>query len=81
MIAPPLVPNLRPNDMNYSTMGFIETLKLKKRSMFRSEFIDPISRASYGWIFQFWPVTVMKITGWKGETISAVKIGKREWSW
>ena len=62
-------------------MGFIETLKLEKRSMFRSEFVDPISRATYGWIFQFWPITILKITGWKGEQITVVKIFEREFVW
>ena len=49
--------------------------------MFKSEFVEPYSDYIYGYIFKCWPVTVMKIRGWKGETISAVKIGKCEWSW
>ena len=66
--------------MNYSTLGFIETLKPQKRG-FTTYFIDPISGANYGYVFRFWPVTVMKIIGWQGERLSAVKIGSREWSW
>jgi hypothetical protein len=46
--------------------AFIETLKLEKRTMWRTEFVDPISGATYGWIFQFWPVSILKITGSKG---------------
>jgi hypothetical protein len=67
--------------MSYSTMGFIETLKLEKRSLFRSDFVDPISRVTYGWIFQFWPLTILKITGWKGEQITVIKIFEREFVW
>jgi hypothetical protein len=67
--------------MNYSTMAFIETLKLEKRSMWRTDFVDPVSRATYGLIFQFWPVTLLKITGWKGEQITVVKIFEREFVW
>jgi hypothetical protein len=68
-------------DMQYSTMAFIETLKPIKRSLWRTDFVDPISRATYGWIFQFWPITILKITGWKGEQITVVKIFKREFVW
>ena len=67
--------------MQYSTLGFIETLKAERRSWLRTDFVDPISRDIYGFIFKFWPISVMKITGWHGETLTAVKIGKREWSW
>jgi hypothetical protein len=67
--------------MPYSTMAFIETLKPQKRSWLRTDFIDPISRSNYGFIIHIWPVTILKVVGWHGETIKAVKIGKREWSW
>jgi hypothetical protein len=67
--------------MNYSTMEFFLSLKLRKRNVFTNEFVDPISRATYGWIIQFWPVTILKITGWKGEQITVVKIFEREFVW
>jgi hypothetical protein len=67
--------------MTYSTLGFIASLELRQRYIFTNEFVDPISRATHGWIFQFWPVTMMKITGWKGEQITVVKIFDREFVW
>jgi hypothetical protein len=67
--------------MNYSTIGFLETLKLEKRTLWRTDFVDPISRATYGWIFECGPITISKITGWKGEQITVVKIFEREFVW
>jgi hypothetical protein len=67
--------------MQYSTIAFIGTLKLKKRSMMRSEFVDPISGATYGHMFQLWPITVLKITGWHGEQITVIKLFEREFVW
>lgn len=67
--------------MNYSTLGFIESLKREKRSMWRAEFIEPYSGVTYGFIFHCWPVTILKVTGWHGEKIAALKIGKHEWTW
>jgi hypothetical protein len=64
--------------MAYSTIGFIETLKLRKRSFLHSDFIDPISGATYGHIFQLWPVTILKTTGWHGERITVIKFFERE---
>ena len=49
--------------------------------MWRSEFIHPISRATYGWIFQVWPITILKITGWHGEHITVLKTFEREFVW
>jgi hypothetical protein len=63
--------------MNYSTIGFIATLKPEKRR-FTTYLIDPISQASYGYIFKFWPITILKITGWKGQQMTVVKIFERE---
>ena len=37
--------------MQYSTIAFIKTLKPKKRSLLRADFVDPISGATDGWIF------------------------------
>lgn len=66
---------------NYSTMGFLEMLRPTKRTMFTTEFIDPISDISYGYRFKFGPFEVLKIAGWMGETLKVVKFGKREWVW
>ena len=67
--------------MAYSTIGFIETLKLRKRSFLRSDFIDPVSGAAYGWIFELWPVTILKVTGWHGERITVFRLFQREFVW
>jgi hypothetical protein len=67
--------------MSYSTLGFITSLKLRRRYIFINEFVDPINSATYGWIFQCGPIAVMKITGWKGEQITVVKIFEREIVW
>ena len=67
--------------MNYSTMAFIETLKLERRSLWRKDFVEPISRDTYGYIFKFWPITILKITGWHGERITVFKFFEREFVW
>ena len=66
--------------MTYSTLGFIESLKPRKRR-FTTYFVDPISGATYGHIFQLWPVTILKITGWHGERITVIKFFEREFVW
>jgi hypothetical protein len=63
--------------MQYSTLGFIETLRPEKRGLV-TRLIDPISGAAYGWIFELWPVTMLRITGWHGERITVIKILERE---
>jgi hypothetical protein len=67
--------------MAYSTLGFIETLKPQKRSMWRTEFVEPYSLEVYGYIIKFWPVTILRVTGWHGETISVVKMFNKEIVW
>ena len=67
-------------NMQYSTIGFIATLKPEKRR-FTTYLIDPISRDTYGYIFKFWPITILKITGWHGERITVFKFFKRELVW
>jgi hypothetical protein len=62
----------------YSTMAFIETLRPEKHG-FVARLIDPISGASYGWIFELGPVVILKVTGWHGEKVMIIKIGGREW--
>jgi hypothetical protein len=68
-------------NMNYSTLGFIQSLTLNRRNIWCSEFVDPISGEIYGYIFEFWPVTILKITGWHGERIAVFKFFKRELVW
>jgi hypothetical protein len=67
--------------MTYSTITFIESLKLKKSNLWHSEFVDPISGATHGYIFQPWPMTILKITGWHGERITVIKLFEREFVW
>jgi hypothetical protein len=64
--------------MQYSTMGFIETLRPEKRGLV-TRLIDPISGAAYGWIFELGPVTILKVTGWMGEKMVVIKFGNKEW--
>jgi hypothetical protein len=63
--------------MTYSTLGFIESLKPRKRRL-TTYFVDPISGGAYGYIFELWPVTILKITGWRGERITVIKFFERE---
>lgn len=67
--------------MNYSTMAFIETLKLERRSLWRKDFIEPVSGATYGYIFKLWPITILRITGWHGERITVLEFFEREFVW
>jgi hypothetical protein len=64
--------------MQYSTLGFFETLKRVKRSLWRTDFIERHSFDTYGFIFKFWPITYLKITGWRGERITVIKFFERE---
>jgi hypothetical protein len=67
--------------MNYSTIGFFETLKPQERSLWRTDFIEPYSGATYGYIVKLWPMTISKITGWRGERIMVIKFFEREFVW
>lgn len=67
--------------MSYSTLGFIQSLKLKRRNKWSTDFVDPISGGTYGFIFELWPVTILKITGWHGEQITVIKFFEREFVW
>jgi hypothetical protein len=66
--------------MSYSTLGFIETLRPEKHGLV-TRLIDPISRATHGWIFELWPVTILRITGWHGERFTGFKFFEREFVW
>jgi hypothetical protein len=64
----------------YSTLAFIESLTPEKRGLV-TRLIDPISGASYGWIFELWLVTILRIKGWHGERITVFKFFEREFVW
>jgi hypothetical protein len=64
----------------YSTMAFIETLRPEKHGLV-TRLIDPISGAAHGWIFELWPVTILRIDGWHGERIMVIKFFEREFVW
>jgi hypothetical protein len=64
----------------YSTMAFIETLRQEKHGL-ATRLIDPISGAAHGWIFELWPVTILRIDGWRGERIMVIKFFEREFVW
>jgi hypothetical protein len=64
----------------YSTLGFIETLRPEKQGLL-TRLIDPISGAAYGWIFELWPVTLLRIKGWRGERILGFKFFEWESVW
>jgi hypothetical protein len=66
--------------MQYSTLGFIESHKPVKRG-FTTHLIDPVSNVQYGYIFQLWPITILKITGWHGERITVIKFFELEFVW
>jgi hypothetical protein len=62
----------------YSTMAFIETLRQEKHG-FVTRLVDPISCATHGWVFELGPIALLKVTGWQGEKVAVVKIGRKEW--
>jgi hypothetical protein len=66
--------------MTYSTLGFIESLKPRKRR-FTTYFVDPISGANHGWIFELGPISILKVTGWMGEKLTVLKVGDKEVVW
>jgi len=65
----------------YSTLGFIASLKPAHRRRFSYELVDPFSGHAYGWVFEFGPLTILKVMGWHGEKLNVVKIFSREWVW
>ena len=64
----------------YSTMAFIETLRSERHGLV-TRLIDPISGAAYGYMFQMWPVIILRIDGWHGERITVLKLFEREFVW
>jgi hypothetical protein len=66
--------------MIYSTLSFIETLRPEKHGLV-TRLIDPISGAAYGWIFELWPGTILRIKGWHGERITVIKFFEWEFVW
>jgi hypothetical protein len=55
--------------MQYSTLGFFETLKPAKRSLWRTDFIEPYSLDTYGYIIKVWPITYLKIKDGPGSEL------------
>jgi hypothetical protein len=66
--------------MQYSTMGFIESLRPEKRGLV-TYLIDSPTEVTYGYAFELGPVTILKITGWCGERITVIKFFEREFVW
>jgi hypothetical protein len=64
----------------YSTLAFIESLRPEQRGLV-TRLIDPISGAAYGWIFELWPVTILRIKGWHGEQLRAIRFFEHELLW
>jgi hypothetical protein len=64
----------------YSTLAFIKTLRPEKHGLV-TRLIDPISGAAYGHVFQLRPITILTITGWRGERITVFKFFEREFVW
>jgi hypothetical protein len=64
----------------YSTMAFIETLRQEKHGLV-TLLIDAPTDVTYGWIFELGPLVIFKITGFKGERATIVKIFQREFVW
>lgn len=61
-------------------MGFIESLRPEKRGLI-TYLIDSPTDVTYGYIFQLGPVTIVRITGWRGERITVFKFFEREFVW
>jgi hypothetical protein len=68
-------------NMQYSFLRFANSLKFAKRKWWRKDFVDPVSDQSYGWVIALGPITIMKLNGWLGEKVTAVKIFQKEWVW
>jgi hypothetical protein len=64
----------------YTTFGFIETLRAEKHGLV-TYLIDSPTDVTYGYIFQLGPVTILKITGWRGERFIGFKFFKQEFLW
>jgi hypothetical protein len=66
--------------MQYSTMGFIESLRVEKHGLV-TYLIDSPTNITYGYIFELGPLTIFKITGWHGERITVIKVFEHEFLW
>ena len=64
----------------YSTMAFIETLRQEKHG-FLTRLIDAPTDVTYGYLIELGPITIFRITGWRGERVTVVKFMQREFVW
>jgi hypothetical protein len=68
------------DEMQYSTIGFIETLRQEKH-LWRTDLIDSPTGVRYGWLIELGPITIFKIMGWRGERVTVFKFFKHELLW
>jgi hypothetical protein len=61
-------------------MTFVETLRKEKHG-FVTHLIDSPTDRAYGYIIELGPITIFKITGWRGERITVFKFFKHEFLW
>jgi hypothetical protein len=66
--------------MQYSTIGFIESLRPEKHGLI-TRLIDSPTEITYGWLIEIGPLVIFKITGFKGEQLTIVKLFGREFIW
>jgi hypothetical protein len=66
--------------MQYSTIGFIESLEQEKHGLV-TYLIDGPSDVTYGWIFKCGPLVIVKIKGWEGEEVKIIKFFSKEIVW
>jgi hypothetical protein len=66
--------------MQYSTLGFIETLRPEKHGLV-TKLIDTPTDVTYGWFVELGPLTIFKIKGWRGGAITIVKFFSKEIVW
>jgi hypothetical protein len=66
--------------MQYSTIGFIESLRAEKHR-FVTRLIDSPTERTYGWLIEIGPLVLFKINGFKGEQLTVVKLFDKEWNW
>jgi hypothetical protein len=66
--------------MQYSTIGFIESLRSEKHGLVTKLIDTPTDRA-FGYLFELGPITIFKITGWRGEALTVVKVFSKEIVW
>jgi hypothetical protein len=66
--------------MQYSTIGFSESLRQEKNG-FITRLIESPTNKVYGHLFEFGPVMIFKIKGWHGESLTIVRVFSKEIMW